>query len=234
MRPHPPLAFFSLLSAALMLGLCAPRAQAQTIPSPYRFIETMHGAGGFAGVFSENRGSLRLGPGGGPVIGGRYGIELTGPLALEGGPFLLFTDREVHDPRGAEAVEMLGTTSAVVAGLEARVRFTVTGRRTWRGLAPFVAAGGGLVGNLAGRSEMEADFEAQDQFSFGPSALGTLGAGSRWFPSERLSVRLEGVLNFWRLGTPQSFRQREELTEPPPQNEWTRAGAVLFGASLQF
>ena len=51
--------------AVTFVGLsCSPGANAQTIPSPYRFLEHTHDAGVMFGVVQENRGALGIGPGG--------------------------------------------------------------------------------------------------------------------------------------------------------------------------
>ena len=233
----------SLRSSALALSvavtlypLLAPApASAQTIPSPYRFIEARHGAGGFVGTLFENRGELRLGPGGGIVFGGRYSFELTGPLAVEATSFVLMTDREVYDPRGGpDSVELLGTTDAYVAGLDGRIRLNLTGARTWNGFAPFLLVGGGVVQDLAGRSEMESAFGSRDRVSFGPGALGILGGGTRWIPTDRVHVRLDTVFSLWKVVTPPSFLPTEAGSEPVPPDEWTATGAVLLGVVIPF
>jgi len=208
---------------------------AQTIPSPYRFIEPRHGAAGFVGFVAENRGELRLGPGGGPIFGGRYGFELTGPIAVEVSGFLLLTDREVHDPRGGvDAVVVLGTTDATVAGLDGRIRFNLTGPRTWRGLAPFLQAGGGIVQDLAGRSELESALGAGQRYRFGPSAVALLGAGTRWIPTDRVHFRLDTTFNVWKVTTPSGFLPTGPETTPVRQDEWTRTGTVLLGVTIPF
>ncbi len=206
----------------------------QSIPSPYRFIETRHDAGIFVGMMNEKRGELQLGPGGGLFFGARYGIELTGPFALEGSAFLLPTDRRVYNPRSDAGLEYLGDADALVAALEGRVRFTLTGARTWRGLAPFLLAGGGVVGDFYGRSELEEDFEPEDRFSFGPSFLGTLGAGTRWTPFDRLTLRAETVLHIWKLGTPRAYFGLDDELLTVPEQEWPGVGSFVLGASLRF
>ncbi|MSR23148.1 MAG: hypothetical protein EXR92_06370 [Gemmatimonadetes bacterium] len=228
MRHSTFLAPASRLLLLVAMAACAGPARAQTIPSPYRFINPRQDVGLFAGGIQEARGSLRLGPGGGPTLGARYGIYLAGPMSLEASTFLLVTDREVYDPHPNGVIELLGTTSTYVGGMDALARFALTGRRTWRGFQPFFLTGGGFVVDLAGSSDLDADLATGDQFSFGTSPLGVLGAGTRWFPSERLSLRLEAVLHLWRLSTPDSFLQLKSKLGPLEAREW--AGAVgLFG-----
>lgn len=235
MRPAP-LALTSSLPLALAVLLAPVGLTAQDVPSPYRFIDTRHQAGLFVGVASENRGALDLAPGGGVLVGARYGIELGGPFALEANAFVLPTDRNVYDP----AVEVgqdpifLGNTSSVLAGLDGRVRFTLTGARTWRGLAPFLSAGGGLVTDLRRRSDLEEDLGSDEIFSFGPSFLGALGGGVRWLPTETLTIRLDAALNISKAGTPRAFLELADEDRPVPDGEWPGVGSLTLGAALRF
>jgi len=184
----------------------------------------------------ESRGQLDLGPGGGPLVGARYGIKLGSAFGFEATGFLISTDRRVFDP-DVEAEEdpiLLGTTSSTVGGVDARLRFSPTGPRTWRGLAPYAVAGGGLALDMNRSSSLEEELSAAATFSFGPSFLGTLGAGTRWLPGERLGFRVEAVLHLWKLGTPEAFRALEEQLGTIPDDEWVGVGAILVGASFRF
>jgi hypothetical protein len=232
-----PFAAVLLLAAPALPAPCplGPRTvSAQTVPSPYRFVDERHEAGAFLAQVPGNRGEMELGPGGGILFGGRYGIELGGPFALEAGAFLLPTDRKVRVPGEGPTIDELGTTDALVGGLEGRVRFTLTGARTWHRLAPFVLAGGGVVHDLHRRSDLEEELPADVAFSFGPSFLGTLGVGTRWLPSDRITLRGEVVLNIWKVGTPAAFVRRDDELGPVPQQEWTGVQAFSLGLSYRF
>lgn len=207
--------------------------EAQTVPSPYRFVDNRHEAGPFVAGVPGDRGEMELGPGGGLLFGGRYSIELGGPFALEASSFLLPTDRRIRVP-GDAGIDEVGTVDALVGGIDARVRFTLTGARTWHRFAPFVLAGGGVAGDLYGRDELEAEFPNEVTFRFGPSFLGVLGAGSRWLPGDRITVRADLLLNIWKLGTPDGFLGREDELGPVPQQEWTGVPAFSVGLSYRF
>jgi hypothetical protein len=228
------MSFLRLPLLALVLLALPAWSAAQTIPSPYRFLDTRHDAGILVGLMNENRGELDLGPGGGVFAGLRYGIELGGPFAFEASGYLLPTDRKVYNPRSDAGLEYLGDTNALLGAIDARIRFGLTGPRTWNGLAPFVHVGGGLVGDFSGRSSLEEAFEPEDRFSFGPSFLGILGGGTRWTPFDRLTFRGEWTLHIWKLGTPRAFfTLRDELASIPEQ-EWPGVGSFVLGASLRF
>ncbi len=224
-------------SGVLLFALSAlflPRSGvAQTVPSPYHFLDTRHDAGVFVGMMREHRGELNLGPGGGVYGGLRYGIHLGGPFVFEFQGWLFPTDREVWEPIEDGDPVLRGDTDALLGALEARLRFNLTGPRSWNGLVPFVLAGGGIVGDFHGRSSLEEDFEDRQRFSFGPSFLATLGGGAQWVPLDRLSFRAEGNLNLWKLGTPQAFFSLQG-DRAIPEQEWPGVLSLVLGGSIRF
>ena len=122
----------------------------------------------------------------------------------------------------------------MVTGVDARIRFSLTGARTWHRLAPFLMFGGGIVGNLAGPSDFDAELPSSERFGFGPSFLGVMGGGTRWIPFERLTLRVETSLSLWKVGTPVGFSNVEEDLEVFVQQEWLGVGSLVFGASYRF
>jgi hypothetical protein len=210
-------------------------AGAQTITSPYEFIEGRHEAGIFFSHVPDNRGTMELGPGGGVLTGARYSFDLGGPFALEFGGFLLPTDRQVRAPsETGQSILEIGTADALVGGIDGRVRFTLTGPRTWHGFAPFLVGGGGVAGNLSGRIEEEAELLTEARFTFGPSFMGVLGAGTRYFLTDQLALRLDATAHFWKVGTPQAFLNLPEEAGPVVQQEWPAVGAFGVGLSWRF
>jgi len=220
----------------LLIGLAsASPVRGQTISSPYDFIDTRHEATVFAGMTTTNRGTLRLGPGGGPLVGARYAFEITGPVAVEISGSYLNLDREVYDPGSqTQAPQLLGTVTQHVLLLEGRFRLNLTGARTWHRLAPYLHAGGGMAGGATQRFAAEAEFGPGQQFTFGPSATLGLGGGTRWMPLDRVGVRLEGGINLWKVGTPPAFRAREDLIGTVPDSEWPRWATAVLGVSYRF
>ncbi|TVP74862.1 MAG: hypothetical protein EA352_09645 [Gemmatimonadales bacterium] len=220
----------------VVVGIAStPELRGQTITSPYEFVDTRHEAGFFVAHVPGNRGDLRMGPGGGTLTGLRYAFEVTGPFALEVGGFLLPTDRVVRVPQDG-GIEDIGSSDALIAALDGRIRFSLPGRRTWHGLAPFLQAGGGLALDFRGGSELEAEIPSSLRFSFGPSFLGVMGAGTRWLPTDNLTVRLDLSTYFWKLGTPDEFLQlgEAELGRFVPQQEWTPVPSFSLGLSYRF
>lgn len=221
------------LAAVPWIALHSTEAAAQTIPSPYRFIETRQEGNAFAGVLSMGRGRFDFGPGPGPVFGGRYSIDLGGPFGLEALARFSPTTRRVIDPENSELREV-GEAEALMTVVEGRVRFTLTGRRTWHGLAPHILFGGGLAFDLAGNQAEDERILVDDRFEFGTSFAGVLGAGLRWFPSERVTFRTDGTLNLWQLETPPGYSAPDRDFEAVEENEWVSGLGITLGVSIRF
>jgi hypothetical protein len=206
---------------------------AQSITSPYQFLEGRHEVGLAVHHVLGSRGTMQLGPGGGLKVDVRYGIELGGPFALEFHGFALPTDRNVRIPTpDGLAIEDRGTADMTVVGIDGRLRFSLTGARTWNRLAPYVSLGAGLTGAFDARVEAERELPDDLRFTFGPSFLGTLGTGTRLVLSDRLSLRLEATTLVWKLGTPQGFLRLDESAGPIVQQQWPTVGS--FGAGLSY
>lgn len=219
--------------ACFVATLIAVPVAGQTIPSPYEFIEERQEFEILVTHFTEQRGALGLGPGGGMALGARFGWQISGPLALEGNASLLPTDREVRVPDEESGLDNLGSADALVGTLDARVRFSLAGNRTWHRLAPYLSAGAGMAFDVEGRSALEEEIPQSVRFDFGPSFLGILGAGVRFLPADRITVRAEASVNYWKLGTPQTFLEQGEavIGQPVPEQEWAPVPAFSLGIS---
>lgn len=234
MRPRPS---FAVLLLPALVGLAAPTAAlGQAIPSPYRYIETGQEAGAFVGTMDMGTGQFDLGPGSGTLYGARYAVEISGPFSLEGVARAHSSERTVVDPRRTEGDRAIGVADALVTAVDARIKFSLPGRRTWHGIGPYVLVGGGLAFDLADSSFLEEELEARDRFDFGTSFLGVLGAGIRWVPTDRLVLRTDGALNLWQVDTPDGWREEGRGLEldSPPENEWVSGFSITLGAAIRW
>jgi hypothetical protein len=233
------------LLPALALLLGARAAGAQTIPSPYRHIETIHSIGLTAGylitdpdVSLTDSTSAELGHRSAPFVGVHYELRASGPVSIDFGVAVSPGERELFAPQyNADSTivtaQDLGVTvpSTVVMG-DAGLRFHVTGARTWKGLAPFVAAHGGIAADVRGTfsEEEDAGLQANELFRFGPSfALGA-ALGTDWFPRERTSLRVELGGRLWRMRTPAGL-----LTDRTDERrEWNPVVGLSVGGAIHF
>jgi hypothetical protein len=220
------------LAAALLNAVGSLRGQ--SIPSPYRFIETAQEAGPFFGAAQASPGELNLGPQSGPLVGMRYGIDVSGPFGLEGAVSYLPTTRVVIDPRRAPVDRARGEVDVSMLVAEARLRFSLTGRRTWHSLSPFLFVGGGGAFDVASRPALEEQLRAEDRFDFGFAFLGVLGGGTRWMVLERFLLRLDAQLTLWQLDTPDGFQDQSLGLGVTPTGEWVNNAMFTFGFAYRF
>lgn len=233
------------LLAALALTLGARAGAAQSIPSPYRYIEPANTLGVSAGyLFTDPSVSLTdstaadLGPQSAPVFILRYQVRASGPLSVDFAVGVSPSERKLFGPRynvdsTTVVAEDLGVTvpATVVMG-DVGLRFNVTGNRTWNRLAPFVAGNGGITADVRGsfNEETQAELPSTALFRFGPTFAVGGALGTDWFPTERASLRLEFQGRLWRMRAPGGLlnNRNEE------RREWNPVGGITLGGSLHF
>jgi hypothetical protein len=222
-----------VLAAAAVVLVSTASLQAQTIPSPYDYIETRHSAEAWAGYLNIAGGRAGTAPQSAPFLGGRYAIRLTGPLSGTVGLGLIPTRRTVFEAVRITAdsvhLDPVGEADMLIVLGEAGLRFTVTGERTWNGLAPYVGAALGATANLRGRPDFEEDIPADQRVPGGPGLALGLSAGTDWFLTERLSLRGEARNYVWRLVIPEGLSARQFR-----DSQWTNNLGLSLGAALHF
>ncbi|MDX1494399.1 MAG: hypothetical protein R3253_10095, partial [Longimicrobiales bacterium] len=162
-----PLASASATLAALAL-LCVPLT-AQTVPSPFDYLEERQEIGPYFGLLSADRGRFDFGPDGGMIYGARYAIELSGPLAFEARSGFVDGTRLVVDPSRLPGEQIVGEVDSQILTVDAGFRFTFTGRRSWHGLAPFLSANAGIAIDMLDTSSLDETLLPADVFDFGNS-----------------------------------------------------------------
>jgi hypothetical protein len=229
----------TVVRLGVILGLAAAsfptQGRGQVVPSPYRFIDSRQEAGPLLAFVSPGTGRFGYGPKPGLALGGRYGIHLGGPIGAEGVVLLLPTNRDLIDPGRVEGDRVVGEVPSHLLLLDARLRLSLTGDRTWNGLNPILFAGGGVGFDLAGESsEEDALLLEQDHFEFGTSFEGVMGAGVRWFASDRFLVRADLGLYLWQLESPPGFREAARGFEGVAEKEWVSGPSFSLGAAFHF
>src|SRR5690606_29299151 len=223
------------LATVVACALLPAPAAGQTIRSPYRHLEETQAGGLFAGYVAADRGSLELGPGSGPIFGGRYGIRISGPFTAEGEVAFLPTSRYVvdlvtdeDDPDGIPVPVRLREADISLLLLTAALRFNLTGPRTYRNLQPYLLAGGGAAISVS--DEETTDLDPDVRFDFGTSFAGQLGGGIEWFAMRRLALRLDGRLLFWQIDNPRAFTELGNVSS----SEWVQNFYFSAGAAIHF
>ena len=216
---HPTLRY-ALGTLVLLYSAGAQAAHAQSIPSPYNFLDRKQEVGVYLGYMSANAGRFGYGPKGGPVIGTRWAIELAGPLSFEAVAGVVDAERDIVDPGRDEGDRIIGVGDALISTIDVRLRFSFPGARTWHGISPFILAGGGLGFDLSGAAPDDTDLLPADRFDFGTSFFGTLGGGTRIFLSDAFAIRADGFFSLWQIDTPPGYSDPNRSFETVEESEW--------------
>jgi hypothetical protein len=222
------------------LGLLVPLilapvlARAQVIPSPYRYIDTRQGVGLIFGMSSVSPGRFGYGPAGGTLVGVRWGIDFSGPIGLEALVTGTKGTRDIIDPTHAAGHRHVGTANTLLGTVEGRLRFSLTGDRTWHDLTPFLVTGGGIVFDLAGSQAADSLVAPASRFKFARSFIGTMGGGVRWMVSHRLALRGDAVFSLWKIRTPPGFTDPTLGFVSVAKSEWANGYQVSLSTVIRF
>lgn len=230
-EPNPPMrqAFARFLAAPLLVSLIVPTlGAAQSIPSSYRYLEERQEVGLFTGLMSAGAGRFGYAPDGGTPIGLRYGVELSGPLGFEGLVGVVDGSRDIVDPGRVEGDRVIGEADSRIAIIDARIRFSFPGRRSWKRLSPFIVFGGGIALDASPETALDDTLLAEDVFSFGTSFFGTLGAGTRWFVTDKVTLRADGIFSLWKVDTPPGYSDPARGFTGVEEGEWLRGNSLQF------
>lgn len=239
---------FGTLLVVLALGLVRPCGlQAQRVPSPYRFIEPKQDLGLSFSYIWADPGRAGIGPKAGPAIGVRYTRRVSRPLSLTPQAVLFRTERDVRDPSLEEGQEddgngslLLGTENLDILLVTGRVNLNLTGTRTWHSLAPYLLGGIGIALELSGATGCpstapDCQIKERERFDFGTAFVLQLGFGTVWIPRQRLSLRIEGLNNVWRIETPPGYYDPAITRSPiPPSSDWTNNWEIGLTLSYWF
>jgi hypothetical protein len=213
-----------------------PPAHAQSIDSPYRFLDNSQFVSAWGGYVAPSDGRIGNGPEAGPIIGASWALRVSGPFAINVEAGYMPSTRTVRDTVFDDATstfEPLGEADIGLLTVLGNLRLNLPGARTWNSLQPFAIIGAGVAIDLAGGSDIEAERPANTRFDFGTSFAGQLGVGVDWFPSQRVSLRIDARDMFWKLPVPEAFL----LTEAGrgfPRSEWEQNFALAAGLSIHF
>lgn len=220
--------------AGLMACLMPHAAEGQSVASPYQFFENKQEAGVFVGSSGQGTGLSGYGPSSGLSVGARYGIHLGGPFGLEGVFTYQPTTRDVVDPTREKGEWVVGEADAEMLTFDARLRFSLTGDRSWRHLNPFLFIGGGMAWDAAGEQEADALLLVGDRFEFGAKFVALLGGGVRWILTDRVLIRADLALTMNRLKTPEGFLDPSRALKGVGEKEWVSGPAFSVGAGFHF
>jgi hypothetical protein len=206
--------------------------------SPFRDIRKGHTLTAIGSYFGGSGGRFGIGPHKGTVFGGRYDIRTGSTIQIGLGIARGNVDRFIVDPFVRLANRTTGPVKQSVTFADITLQFNVTGGKSWNRLAPFASAALGLA--FAGDTPADTS-----RYDFGRKIYLAPSAGFRFFVTDRLHLRGEARVVFWKLNYPTTF-QNEPTEEPgTPENpnavipgnnlsEWTGSPWLQVGLGYSF
>ncbi len=233
-RPTP----WSAAAAAFALAMAwvpAARAQVGHPPSasPFQDVTTRQELTFFAGRFGGNPAEAGIGARPGLIAGVRFTTRLSGPLDLTASFAGINSSRYVIDPDSPLTSRTSGPIGHDMIAADLGMGFNLTGRKTWRGFAPYVGMAIGIAVPTNGTTD-PGGYEARQNFTFVPSF------GTRVSLSRSLGLQIEARDYFMRYEYP--LRYFEPATTVPPvldpakydQRDMTSNWAFTLGLSYRF
>lgn len=226
-----------ILTAALLVpGALTAQVGHDPEHSPYRPITARTGITVLGGYLAGSSGKLGVGPAGGPLVGLRYEMRLTGPTDASLGISWARFDRLVPDPNAPADSQLTGPVRQSVVFIDGGLQILLTGDKTWNRLAPYFGATLGLgFGSSVPADSSGYRFKAK--FTTGPLL------GLRAYPVSGLTFRVEGRLVFWQLKYPSTFFAAPSRAPTDPSlldpnvdsdSDWTAHPTVVVGLGWSF
>jgi hypothetical protein len=225
---------------ALVIGAAPLGAQVGHAPdkSPYRDIRKGHTFTALYGKFGGSGGEFGIGPHDGPTYGFRYDIRTGSTVQLGLGFAHGSLDRLIVDPFVELANRVSGPVKQSVNFAEVNLQLNLTGGKTWHRLAPFVGSGVGLTFPSSTPQDTS-------RFSLGHKIYLAPFTGVRIFVTDRLSLRGEARVAFWKLKYPTTFENEPVLEPGTPEHsnavitdgnlqEWTTSSWLTVGLGYSF
>jgi opacity protein-like surface antigen len=233
-----------LVTAAAVLTAAAPAA-AQTITSPYQFVDRGQGLFAYVGYVVTDRGTIQTGPDSGATVGIGYSIRVSGPFAFDARIAYLPTSRTVYDrqdagldPEAIRADPRVGLVERGTADLsllltDASLRFDITGPRTWNKIQPYALLGLGGAFRMAAEHEAEEDIrtDVDLRVRFRNGFTGHFGGGLEYHMTPRATVRLDARNVLLRLQVPSGFITPARVID---DREWVQSANLSVGLGFRF
>jgi hypothetical protein len=175
-----------------------------------------------AGIAPKNR----------PIVGLRYEVRLTGPLAFSADMLGGTGSRDVIDPLKPVATRKLGAESNAVVAADVALALNLPGERSWHSLVPQIRGGVGLVSSRAR--------DDSSGFAFGTRFAFTMGGGVKYVPAgSRFQLRADVTDRIFKLDYPDAYyRLASDNTAVLPgstaKSFYTHHTALTVGVSYLF
>lgn len=193
--------------------------------SPYHDIQHGNTVRAVGGYLWGSRGDVPVGPSDGAWYGLRDEYPVSNLLTLVAEAAYVTTTAQYVSPYDTIPVYH-GPVSNPLVVIDAGMRVTLTGAKTWHHIAPYI---GGYVG-LAIGGTIQADTSGND---FGTKFMVAPGFGFGWHPANRFSVDTDLRFVFWKLSYPPSYHPNL-LPFTKDLGDWTTHPTLTIGAGWTF
>jgi len=206
--------------------------------SPYRDILLHPGPVVFVGHLGADRGVAGAGTSNALTFGARYEIPAGKTLHFQFTGAYLHGDRFIINPGAdsASPARKTGPFTSDLALVEVGMQLRLTGGKTWRGFAPYVGTGLGLIFDVKSPGDTTGS-----GYQFGTKLTLALATGVRWYPARHLMINADVRAQLWRLKYPISFHDATQASDgsrvlplTQPLNDWTLHPWVSLGIGWIF
>lgn len=142
--------------------------------SPFRDITTRQSVTFMAGTFLGNRAKAGVGAQQGAAFGVRLRTFISGPIELSFGVTHISSQRITIDATQPESSRVGGPIQQDLIAADLGLGLSLTGLKTWHGLAPYVGVGVGIIAPTR-KTVDPGGYRASSGFSFAP----TIGVRAR-------------------------------------------------------
>lgn len=227
-----------LCLCALVPSVLAAQVGHEPDRSPFHDLTTRQGLSISIGRFAGNPGAAGVGARPGLLAALRFDTQLSGPADLWVSVGRIASSRYVIDATKDSATRRSGPIDMRIIAADLGLALNLTGPKTWRGIAPYVGLGIGVLSPTPARTD-PGGYQAGTNFAFVPTI------GTRVFIGRAVALRLEGRDYYFRYEwpllyytTPQDANGKElppavlDLTTPGKQ--WTHNFTLSVGLLYAF
>ena len=221
------------VAALLMAVPAAAQVGHEPEDSPYRDLQHRQEITVLGGWVKARHDPAGVAPQSAPLVGARYELTLTGPLALSSDLTAMFANRDVIDPAKPKAQRIPRNESATVYAADVALAMNLTGRKSWHYLVPQVRAGLGVLRSAAA--------DDSSGFRFGTPFAFSFGGGLKLVPGRtgRVQLRADFTDRLFKLSYPDSYYRLASdntavLDRSTAKSFYTHHAAFTLGVSYLF
>jgi hypothetical protein len=227
------LAVGAVLTAGAAVTPAAGQVGHDPAHSPFRDLPGGSGPSFTAGWLGGDRGRVGVGHADGITWTLRYEAQLSRTFNFAAGLTYALTDRFIVDQFLNENVRKQGPVADDMALVDVGFQFLLTGRKTWRGLTPYISTTMGVAVSRGSPADTSG-------YSFGTKLTLSPGVGVRFYPARRVNLTLDARALFWRLRYPPDYRVPSSpdgtivLPSSAPETDWTMHPWISVGLGWTF